>query len=555
MASYPPPPGVPPVPPPGYDPRDQRRYFREQARAQRDAFRAQRAQMRYQMRSMRRSSMLGPILLIAIGVVFLLIQTGHLDHDRFWGWYGHWWPLLLVAAGAVVLAEWAIDQTAMRDPQRPAYRRSVGGGVILLLLIFGFAGAIANHVHEFPSGYSKAFPGFHFDQDSMDRLFGDKHESDQTIDLSFTSGDTLTIANPRGSVTVSGTSDDNQMHLAIHKRVYAGTDSEADAKANRFTPDNKYSNAAWTVTMPSVDGASADLVITVPASAPVSVTADHGDIHIASIKAAVVATANHGDIELSAITGTASAHLNSGNSSISAHAIDGGLTIQGHAEDITLSDIQGPVSVAGEFFGTTHVEHIAGTFHFHTSRTDFQLARLDGEADISPDQNLSAEQAMGPVVLTTRDRNITLDRMAGDISVSNRDGSINVIAAPALGNITLEDRDGSIHATLPEHANFSVQASTSDGNIDTDFALATRSNDDARTLTGSVGSGGPIVHIATTDGDISVRKGDVAPLPLTPPAPPKITLTPPAGPKAPAAPKAAKAPATKAPPTPAAPSN
>jgi DUF4097 and DUF4098 domain-containing protein YvlB len=289
--------------------------------------------------------------------------------------------------------------------------------------------------------------------------------------------------------------------------------------------------------MPSVDGASADLVITVPASAPVTVTADHGDIHIASIKAMVIATANHGDIELSAITGPASAHINSSGSSISAHAIDGGLSIQGRAEDVTLSDIQGPVNIAGEFFGTTHVEHIAGPFHFHTSRTDFQLARLDGEVEISPDMNLSADQALGPVVLTTRDRNIALERMAGDISVTNRDGSINVTAAPALGNITLEDRNGSVHATLPEHANFSVQAGTSNGSIDTDFALTTRSSDNERTLTGSVGSGGPMVHLTTTNGDISVRKGDVPPLPPTPPASPKITLTPPAAPKPSAAPK------------------
>lgn len=553
MASYPPPPGVPPVPPPGYDPRDQRRYFREQARAQRAAFRAQRDRMRYQLRAMRRRSVLGPLLLIAIGIVFLLIQTGRMDHDHFWTWYGHWWPLLLVCAGAVVLAEWAIDQAAMRDPQHPAYRRSVGGGVIVLLLFFAFTGVIANHVHEFPSGYSKMFPGVHFDQNSFDQLFGDKHESDETMDLSFAPGDTLTVVNPRGSVTVSGTSDDNQMHLAIHKQVYARTDSDADAKEKQFNPDNKYRNSAWTVTMPTLDGASAELVITVPASVPVMVTADRGDIHIASIKAAVTATANHGDIDLSAITGQANARLNNGGSSISAHSIDGSLSIQGHAEDVTLSDITGPVTVNGEYFGTTHVEHIAGSFHFHTSRTDFQLARLDGELAISPDMNLSADQAMGPVVLTTRDRNITLERMAGEISVTNRNGSINVTAAPTLGNVTLQDRDGSIHLTLPQQASFAVQANTTDGSIDTDFALTTRNTENEKTLTGTVGSGGPAVHLTTTNGDISVHKGDVQPLPPTPPTPPKITLTPPAQPKAPAAPKAAKAPpAAKAP---AAPSN
>src|ERR1700679_2284591 len=128
MAGYP-----PPYPPPGFDPRDQRRYLRDQARAQvraqRAAFRAQRDQLRYQMRGMRRGSILGPILLIAIGIVFLLIQTGRIDHTRFWGWYGQWWPLLLVGAGVVVLAEWAMDQHLLRDPKRPQYRRSLGGGI------------------------------------------------------------------------------------------------------------------------------------------------------------------------------------------------------------------------------------------------------------------------------------------------------------------------------------------------------------------------------------------------------------------------------------------
>ena len=530
MAGYP----TPPVPPPGYDPREQRRFFREQARAQRALWRAQRDQMRYQMRAMRRRSVLGPILLIAIGVVFLLIETGHIDHGRFWEWYGHWWPLVLVCAGAVVLAEWALDQAAMRDPQHPVYRRSVGSGVVFLLAIFAFIGLIANHNLGFPSGYSKLFPGYHFDQNSFDELFGDKHESDQTLDAAFPAGGSFTIDNPRGDVTVNGTSDDGRIHIAVHKQIYSRSDSEADSKAQQFSPAITTDGNAVSIKLPALDGARGDLVITVPATAATTINANRGDIHVASVKAPVTTTANHGDVDLSAITGAATVHINNGGSSISAHSIDGSLAIQGRGEDVTLSDITGPVTVTGEYFGTTHVEHIAGPFRFHTSRTDFQLARLDGELEISADMNLSADQAMGPVVLTTRDRNITLDRVAGDISVTNRDGSINLTAAPALGNyITLEDRDGSIHATLPGQASFVMQANTNDGSIDTDFALTTQSSENGRTLSGTVGSGGPVVHITTTNGDITVRKGDVQPLPPAPPAPPKITLTPPTPPPPP----------------------
>jgi hypothetical protein len=78
-----------------------------------------------------------------------------------------------------------------------------------------------------------------------------------------------------------------------------------------------------------------------------------------------------------------------------------------------------------------------------------------------------------------------------------------------------------------------MQANTNDGSIDTDFALATQSSENGRTLSGTVGSGGPVVHITTTNGDITVRKGDVQPLPPAPPAPPKITLTPPTPPPPP----------------------
>ena len=72
MASYPPPPYPPPPGPPyGGDWKYQRRILKEQARAQRDIARAQRDAYRYQARSLRRSSILGPLLLITIGILFL----------------------------------------------------------------------------------------------------------------------------------------------------------------------------------------------------------------------------------------------------------------------------------------------------------------------------------------------------------------------------------------------------------------------------------------------------------------------------------------------------
>jgi DUF4097 and DUF4098 domain-containing protein YvlB len=535
MAGAPPPypPYPPPYPPPGYDPRAQRRFQRAQARAQRDAMRMQQAQIRYQMRGLRRGSILGPILLISVGIVFLLLQSGRLARPQFWEWYGRWWPALLVAAGVLLLAEWALDQFLLRDPNRPQYRRSVGGGIFLLFLVFAITGSF---VHGFvfrpPDG---SFFSRGFNPDSFDEIFGDKHESDQSLDLALPSGSSLSVVNPHGDVTVNGTSDDGRVHIAIHKQVYTRTDADAETKARQLTLAASTSGSVLTLTMPALDGARADLILTIPATAATSINANHGDIHITSIKAGVNATANHGDIELSAITGPATAHINSRGSSISAHSMGGSVSITGHAEDITLADISGPVSISGDFYGTTHLERVAAAIHFHTSRTDFQLARLDGELEVSG-SDLSASQALGPVVLTTGHDNVTLDRIAGDISVTNHNGAIDLTAAPNLGNITLEDRNGSIKVVMPEHVGFSVQADTTNGEIDTGLPFTTtttqgntsHSDSSHRTITGTVAPGGPSLHITTTNGDISLEKAAVAAVPATPPALPKLSLAPPA---------------------------
>ncbi len=523
MANYPPPyPPPPPGPPYGGDWKYQRRVLREQARAQRDAIRAQRDLYRYQYRGMRRSSILGPILVITLGIVFLMVQTGHLESHHLWDWYSRFWPTLLVGAGVILLLEWAFDHFTQSDPTQPRYRRGIGGGVFTLLLLMGITGLILSGIRQ--GGNSRLFPGLNLNQDNMDEFLGDKHESDQTIAQSFPTGASLSVDNPRGDVTVSGTSDDNQIHVIAHKQVYSRSDSDADSKAQRLTPNLNTSGNTITLSMPSIEGAHADLIITVPATATTTVTANHGDVHVNSIKAPVFVTANHGDIELSAITGNVTTHINNGDSSFSAHSVTGSVTVEGHGRDLTLSDLSGPVSMDGEFFGTTHLEHIRGPVRFHTSRTDFGLARLDGEIEISPNADLSTNEAVGPVTLTTRNRNITIERVSGDVSITNRNGSVDLISAPPLGNITVENRNGSVNVTVPEQSGFTVQAETTNGDVDNEFSLPTQGTDTHKNFGGTVGKGGPLLRITTSQGDVSLKKASVMPLPPTPPAPPKITI-------------------------------
>jgi Putative adhesin/Domain of unknown function (DUF5668) len=524
MGNYPPPPYPPPGPPYGGDWKYQREVLKQQARAQRDMAKAQRDAYRYQVRGLRRSSILGPILLISVGVIFLLVQTGRLASERLWDWYSRFWPLLLVGAGVILLLEWGFDQYVQSDPDRPHYRRRLGGGVFSLLLLLIFSGAIFSGMRH--GGSSKLFPGMSLNQDNLDEFLGDKHESDQTITQAIPNGASLSIDNPRGDVTVSGTSDDNQIHIAIHKEVYTSSDSEADTKAQRLSPTLKNSSNTIILAVPALDGAHADLTITLPPAIATTIMANHGDVRVTSLKAPVTVTANHGDIELSAITGPIITHINNGDSSFSAHSVTGPITIEGHGRDTTLSDLSGPVTISGDFFGTSHFEHIRGPIKFHTSRTDFQFARLDGELDIESD--ISISDAVGPLTLTTGNRNVTLDRIGGDVSVTNRNGSVDVTSAPPLSNITIENRNGSVDVTVPEQSNFAYQFDAANGDIESEFSQIKIPDGgmQKKFVSGSIGNGGPLIRVTTSQGDVSLKKASILPLPPTPPAPPKLTALP-----------------------------
>jgi hypothetical protein len=100
---------------------------------------------------------------------------------------------------------------------------------------------------------------------------------------------------------------------------------------------------------------------------------------------------------------------------------------------------------------------------------------------------------------------------------------------------------------LPGNVGFALNAQTKNGDMENDFGLVPVGDNDAHTLRGRIGGGGPTVTITTTDGDVTVRKSTVEPLPPTPPAKPRITLKPPAR-KAAATPRTPAAPAAPAPP-------
>ncbi|HWZ99785.1 MAG TPA: DUF4097 family beta strand repeat-containing protein [Candidatus Dormibacteraeota bacterium] len=74
------------------------------------------------------------------------------------------------------------------------------------------------------------------------------------------------------------------------------------------------------------------------------------------------------------------------------------------------------------------------------------------------------------------------------------------------GDLELATTNGGITISLPASAEFKIRAATTNGNIHTDFPITVMGDFGSKNVSGTVGSGGRDLKLATTNGGIEVRK-------------------------------------------------
>ena len=513
------PPSTPPGGTPPYDPRTQWRVYREQQRmawrAQRDAWRAQRHAWRGSYLGAygpRVPSVVGPLILVAIGIIWLLIYAGKIEPSTFWSWYGHWWPLLLIAAGIALLGEWALD---MRR-STPVRRSSGFVGVLILLAILGFAAAGWN---EF-SGPMRAEWGDH--DDNFFNFFGlPEHDQDQQLlRVQVPANAVVQIENPRGDVSITA-GDGPTVQVQAHEVAFANSDERAkkifDAEQAHLTVSGN------TVLVKSESNKSGriNFTLTVPKNTEVNVTSGHGDVTAAGLGAGATITSRHGDVHLSTITGSVQVHFSNDRGDFSAHQIDGDLTAEGNCNDLTFSEIKGKVAVTGDVFGDVHMENVTGPLHLHTSVTELEIASLPGDMTLNSD-DLRVTEARGQVRVSTHAKDVDLSQIYGDASVNDSRGQIS-IAPAGIYNIEARNGKGDVEVTLPPDASATVEGRTHNGDIVSDYALIIN-GDESKNVSGTIGSGKGRITLSADVGDLRIRKGDG--FPPAPPAPPSASAAP-----------------------------
>jgi DUF4097 and DUF4098 domain-containing protein YvlB len=535
---------VPPYNPPGggapppYDPKTQWRVYREQQkaawRAQRDAWKAQHHAWKADYTGVygpRVPSIVGPVLLVAAGVVALLIYSGKIAAGQFWSWYGHWWPLLLIGAGLALLGEWALDLRR----KTPVRRGGSFVGILVLLSIVGLVAAWGSNFWD----PMRAEWGEH---DDFFNMFGrPQHDMDQQVlNSQIPANAVVEIQNPRGDVSVTA-GDGSEMQVQAHAVAYA----ESDTDANKiFASEAAHVTVSGNSVLVKSEGNSSgrmNLSVTVPKSARVVVNASRGDVTAAGLGAGANITAGHGDIHLNTIEGSVQVHFSTDKGDFSAHQINGDITADGRCNDLTLSEVKGKIALNGDIFGDAHMENLTGPIHLHTSVTDLQMGELPGDMTLN-DDDLRVTEAKGAVRVITHSKNVDLGQIYGDTYVEDRDGNISIEPA---GVYSVEAKNmsgkGDLDVTLPPNASAAVSLHTHNGDIFSDYPSPSVEGE-SKSVTFQIGSGGSKINLTTDVGDVRIKKGSG--FPATPPA----SVSSSSAPKSPVAPTAPRLKAPKAPP-------
>ena len=447
-------------------------------------------------------SVVGPVILVCVGVVALLVITGHIDAGSFWSWYGHWWPLLLIGAGLALLGEWALDMRRATPVRR-------GGGFIGILIMLAIVGAIAAAHNHFSGPWSDRFG-----DNGFFNVFGlPEHDNDQPLDnITIPANASIEIVNPRGDVSITA-ADQPNLEVQAHEIAYADSDSQAKKIFNAEAAHVTVDGSAVMIESANNSKGKVNLTITAPRTAKVTVNAGKGDVSAAGLGAGIDVT-TPGDVHLNSMTGPVVAHfINGRHDEFSAHDIQGDLTLDGDLNDLTLSEIKGAVTQDGDLLGDVHLESISGPVHMHTSVTTVEMAELIGDMTLDSD-DLRITEAKGPVRVTTHSKDVDLNQIYGDSNVEDRNGTISVEPAGAYSVEATNDK-GDVELTLPPNASATVNGRTHNGEIMTDFGLTVNGDED-KTVSGRIGSGSARIVLSADNGDLHIKKG-----PAFPAAPPE----------------------------------
>jgi hypothetical protein len=454
-------------------------------------------------RHYRPRSLFGPLVLIAIGVLFLLRNLGVVSYRAIGWWFLHYWPVVLIVWGVAKLGEyvWA------RQVGYPTPR--LGGGSIVFLIFFVLAGLAATRISDWNPNFNWGDLGREIEAGSdvdLSDVFGEGYDFTDNFAQPLAGATEIKVLCNRGDISVTA-SPDNQAHALVHKTLHADS-QEAAGKLNDSTHAKfQQQGTLWLLDLTSVayERGNFNVDLQLPRSVPVSISTRRGNITVSDRGGSVEAATDRGDVSVEQVAASSAVSVHLKHGSLTAKKLSGDMNVDGTLNDINISDLAGQLTMSGTYWGTMELSRIAKPVHFSTSRTDLQFARLDGDFNMQPDE-LRASAIAGPFSLDTRSKTVHLEGVTGDVHIDDRNATVEVHTKGGPGNIDITSVHGEIDLNLPAASSFQLDAQSTGGEVQSDFSVNVDNSGNVSNAKGTVGKGGPNVRLRADHGTIQIRK-------------------------------------------------
>jgi hypothetical protein len=469
----------------------------------------------------RRRSMSGPVILIILGLLFLLGNLRLISWKHIGSWFAHYWPLLLIVWGVLKLVEhYRAKREGMAAPGLGA-----GGVVLLIFLIIG--GLTASQVARVD------FEGLSDEIDVGDShipFFGESREFNDQLSQELPASASVKIVNDRGAVNVN-VSNDNKIEVNTTKKIRSDSKDDAEKWNEQTKPQITVSGNVVTINA-NTKGAgdhpvTADLNVSLPRKAALTIAAQRGDVNVEGRDGNVEISSQRGDVSVQDINGDLTLNMdrgavNMGHGTVHISQVSGDVNVQGRSNEVSIADVKGAVRVNGDVSNGLKLSKIGKSVSFKSSRTDLEFSKLDGDLDLDSD-SLRGDNLLGPVRLSTRSKDVSLESVSGDVRIQDENSGVQV-GLKAPGNVQIDNRNGDITLGVPDKAGFKLEARSRGGEVQADFpgVNVTNTDEDGKAL-GTFGNGAMHLVLNSEHGNISVHKREMENARSMPgvPAPPK----------------------------------
>lgn len=176
---------------------------------------------------------------------------------------------------------------------------------------------------------------------------------------------------------------------------------------------------------------------------------------------------------------------------------------------IRASDGAGPARLKTSN-GHVEVRRLKGSLNAETSNGPVELDDIDGAVDVrTSNGHVRAEGIRGALDATTSNSSIhaTLEKVDGAVRVQSSNGGIDLSLPPDTQSaVRAHTSNNGITLHLPGEVNARLSAGTSNASISSDFEMRMRGEISKHHIEGSIGNGGPLIDLSTSNGQIRIMK-------------------------------------------------